>query len=277
MSKKHSHSHKFRHKHGENILSIDSYAYASRLFCVNSGLKVGSALFFLLFGLMCNSIAVSLLLIIVMLLVTVCVGKLSLHDYFSLMLIPIVFIVLSSIAILFDFSTKPLGQYRIFLGFFYLITSDDNILQTIRLICRAMGAISCLYMMVLSTPTSEIIRLMRKCKVPQLVCELMHMIYRFIFILMDVQYRMTVSAKSRLGYCDVKTSFYSFGNIAGNLLVLSLRRANAYYDALEARCYDGDIVFLSENPPLQPKQLLWPLLLTALLSAVWLLFRYLGY
>ena len=42
----------------------------------------------------------------------------------------------------------------------------------------------------------------------------------------------------------------SFALIAGNLFLVSLQKANAYYDALLSRGYDGKLEFLSEvNPP----------------------------
>ena len=59
------------------------------------------------------------------------------------------------------------------------------------------------------------------------------------------------SADSRQGYCDFKTSCYTFGSVASNLLVVSLKKSNAYYTAMEARGYDGDLVFLEEEKPFQ--------------------------
>ena len=50
---------------------------------------------------------------------------------------------------------------------------------------------------------------------------------------------MQISAEARLGFCDFRTSCYSFGQIAANLFIVALKKANAYYDAMEARCYHG--------------------------------------
>ncbi len=71
--------------------------------------------------------------------------------------------------------------------------------------------------------------------------------------MIDTHSRMKNSAESRLGYCDFKTSCYSFGQVASNLLVVSLKRGNNYYNALEARCYDGDLRFLEEEKPLKSR------------------------
>ena len=108
---------------------------------------------------------------------------------------------------------------------------------------KAYGGISAMFMMSLSTPSHEIFSVLRKMKVPALVIELMNMIYRFVFVMVDTFVRMNNSAESRLGYASWRTALQTFGNIAGNLLVVSLKKGSNYYDAMESRCYDGDLLF----------------------------------
>lgn len=64
------------------------------------------------------------------------------------------------------------------------------------LVLKALGAVSALYMMTLTTPLSEIIAVLRKAHVPKLIIELMNMIYRYIFIMIDTHSRMKNSAES---------------------------------------------------------------------------------
>lgn len=178
---------------------------------------------------------------------TVIEGEIPLRAYLSILAIPIAFVLLSTFTIAIDFSKEPIGQYNLYLGFCYIFTSTVQIKKVIFLILKIFAAISALQMMNLSTPASEIIYVLRKAYVPKIIVELMSLIYRYIFILMDVSTKMKNSAKSRQGYCDFKTSCYTFGNIASNMLIISLKKANAYYDAMEARCYDGELVFLEED------------------------------
>ena len=72
--------------------------------------------------------------------------------------------------------------------------------------------------------------------------------------MMETHSRMKNSAESRLGYVDFRTSCYSFGQVASNLLIVSLKRGNDYYNALESRCYDGELRFLEEEKPVKGKQ-----------------------
>ena len=97
---------------------------------------------------------------------------------------------------------------------------------------------------------SELVLVLQRLHLPRLLVELMNLIYRYIFILIDVSEQMQIAAKARLGYHSFRQSCKSFAQIAGNLFLVSLKKANAYYDALLSRGYDGKLEFLSEeNPP----------------------------
>ena len=217
---------KFRHEHGGSF-SVDYYAYASRMRSWNAGFKVLFSIISLLLCIACNNLVVSLAVIFFMGFLTVAVGGLKLHHYISMLLVPIVFLIFGTIAIAIGFSMHPVGQYHVhFLNLFYIYCSKASLLKAGNLVLKALGAVSALYMMTLTTPLSEIIAVLRKAHVPKLIIELMNMIYRYIFIMIDTHSRMKNSAESRLGYCDFKTSCYSFGQVASNLLVVSLKRGN---------------------------------------------------
>ncbi len=245
----------FGHKHGGSILSVDYFAYASALRKWNASFKVVFAIISLLLCIILDNIYVSAVVILVMGYLTVVIGGLSFHHYISMMLIPIVFLIFGSIAIAAGFSLEPVGQYqfRVF-HLFYIYCSDYSLLRAAELILKALGAVSALYMMTLTTPLGELITVFRKAHVPKVIVELMNMIYRYIFIMMETHSRMKNSAESRLGYVDFRTSCYSFGQVASNLLIVSLKRGNDYYNALESRCYDGELRFLEEEKPVKGRQ-----------------------
>jgi cobalt/nickel transport system permease protein len=248
MAEQH-HQHRIRHNHGEWV-SIDLYAYNSQIRQWNPTFKVAFAVLTLFFCLVLNNPYVSVAVIAAMAYLTIGKGKLPAPEYLAVMVIPLTFILISVAAIVVDFSRQPLGQYNLYLGLGYGFTSQAMLKNGLFLMLKVFAAISALQMLALSTPASEIIQVLQKAHVPKMIIELMNMIYRYIFILIDVAMKMKNSAESRLGYCDVKTSWHTFGSIASNLLVVSLQKANAYYDAMEARCYDGDLIFLEEDKKL---------------------------
>ncbi len=260
--------HKIGHKHGEGF-SIDFYAYNSRIRNWNSGFKVLFPILVLILCTVLDNPYVSTVIIAAMAYLTVIKGGLPVHEYLSIMSIPITFIVISVFAIAVDFSKQPVGQYNLYLGLGYMLTSQAMIKRAGFLILKVFAAVSALQMMALSTPSSEIISVLEKAHVPKIIVELMNIIYRYIFILTDLSINMKNSAESRQGYCDFKTSCYTFGNIAGNILVISLKKANAYYDAMEARCYDGDLVFLQEDKRVDRMQVALAAAFIAALFLIW--------
>jgi len=262
------HHHQIGHKHGEGS-AIDYYAYASKIRGWNPSFKVAFSGLTLLLCIVLNNQLVSLAVIVSMAYLTVVKGGLPLGAYLSVLMIPLTFIILSTVAIGIDFSSQPIGQFNLYLGFGYLYTSIAKLKEMVFLMMKVFGAISAMIMMTLSTPTSEIIGVLRKAHVPKLIIELMNLIYRYIFILLDVFNNMRNSADSRQGYCDFKTSCQTFGNVASNMLVLSLKKANAYYTAMEARGYEGDLVFLEDEKPFQISQVIYAVGFMLFLLLLW--------
>ncbi|NMM63553.1 cobalt ECF transporter T component CbiQ [Clostridium sp. P21] len=256
------------HKHGEGF-SIDFYAYTSKIRYWNPTFKVSLSVLILILCIALNNSYVSVIVIIAMAYITIVKGELPVHEYLSIMTIPIAFIIVGTFTIAIDFSNRPLGQYNLYLHFFYVFTSNAKLKEAIFLILKVFAAISALQMMTLSTPSSEIIYVLRKAHVPKLIIELMNMIYRYIFILMDVYTKMKNSAESRQGYCDFKTSCYTFGSIASNMMVTSLKKASSYYDAMEARCYDGDLIFYEEDKKVETIQIVTAVAFIIFLILLW--------
>lgn len=255
----------------DEIYSIDYYSYKSKINTWNPCFKVLVSFINILFCIILNNIYVSIFTFFVMSFITVCLGKIKLYDYIIILFIPFMFIIASSIAMAVEVSSKPQNQYFINLHWFYLYTSKENIFMTLKVILKVLASLSAMYMMILSTHADEIISVLKKLHIPKLVVELMNIIYRFIFILFDVQFKMKNSAKSRLGYRDFKTSCYSFGYIAANLLLISFKKANTYYDALVSRCYNGDLIFLEEEKKIKQVHVIISILYFLILIIIWII------
>ena len=229
------------------FMLIDHNAYNSALNKLNSVYKT---LFFaavLIYGIAIDNIRVSLFIIASMAFITVCLGRIKPDYYLRIMKIPALFIVLSITAIAVIFSRAETGLFTLSVGGINIFVTQNGISESIHIIIRAFGALSCMYGLALSTPMADIIDVLRKFKLPEIIIELMFLIYRFIFVLLDTVRNMTKAAISRNGYCGVRASFYSFGNIGKNLLLYSLKKANSAYDAMESRGYEGSIAFYSED------------------------------
>ena len=240
-----------RHEHG-GALSIDALAQRSSLGGVNAVLKFWGSLALLLLCVLSASALPGLALVLLMGVLTVRGGRVPLHDYLSLLALPAAFLLISALALLWSWGDSPAGVLNIPLFGGWLSVSPAAQARTALVICKALGAVSCLYLLSLSTPMAEIIAVLRRAHVPALAVELMYLIYRYIFILLDMHRTMHDAAQSRLGYDGFRLSVRTTGSSYANLLARSIKRAGACFDAMESRCYDGEIRFLEREKPVLP-------------------------
>ena len=257
------------HQHG-GYFSIDLYAFNSKLKKINPEYKLISALITLILTIVFNNIFVSAYILFLMFFITVNLGGMDIFEYISMLLAPLGFIVLASISIAFGLSFEQAGEFYIKIFNIYIHTSRMQLIEAFELMIKVLACVSIMQSLILSTMPYEIINALRSMHVPKLIIELMNLIYRFIFILIESYANMYNSALSRLGYHNLKASFISFGNIASNILVVSLKKANAYYTAMEARCFDGDLNFLQEEKKLSKKHLIIAALYILSMFAIWI-------
>jgi cobalt ABC transporter, permease protein cbiQ len=256
------------HQHGSGF-SIDMYAFHSKLKHINPEFKLICALITLILTIIFNDPYVSAYVLLTMFFISVQLGKMDFKEYLSILLGPLSFIIVASIGIALGFSFEALGDYHIKIGNLYIYTSKEQLIETAKLIIKVLACVSVMQSLILSTMPYEIINALRNMHVPKLIIELMNLIYRFIFILIESYMNMHNSALSRLGYHNLKASYKSFGNIASNILVVSLKKANAYYTSMEARCFDGDLNFLQEEKKLDKKHLFTAILFILSMFAIW--------
>ena len=257
------------HKHGSGF-SIDLYAFHSKLKPINPEYKLICALITLILTIIFNNIYVSAYVLLGMFFISVKLGGTPFNEYLSILMAPLSFIILAAIGIALGFSFDYFGEFYIKIGSLYIYTSKEQLIETAKLIIKVLACISVMQSLILSTMPYEIINALRNMHMPKLIVELMNLIYRFIFILIESYANMYNSALSRLGYHNLKASFISFGNIASNILVVSLKKANAYYTAMEARCFDGDLNFLQEEKKLSKKHLIIAALYILSMFAIWI-------
>lgn len=235
-----------KHNHAR-FLTIDVLAQSSRLNKVNSGLKLVAVLLFMVLSISARSPVVGLFLTIVISVFIVWIGGLKLHDYIHLLALPVTFLLLSGLALLFEVTRQPAGVLNLHLFGFWFCVTESTQTNTALVMARTLGAVSSLYLLSLTTPMAEIIGVLRRAHCPNVIINLMYLIYRYLFIILSMYYTMKDAAKSRLGFESYRTSIRTTGSIYSNLLARSYRQANRNYDAMESRCFDEDIRFLEHR------------------------------
>lgn len=229
------------------MINIDKYAYVSRLKQTDPMQKFLFALLTLGICLWANSIIVSLLVLLIMGWVTVYKGGTPFSLFVKLMLVPMSFLVISILTIGVNISESQ-SDFLFSMSVFgtHIGVSQAGIQNAMWLFFNALGAVSCLYYLSLSTPMVDLLAVLRRLKVPKLLIELMGLIYRFIFVLLETADTMYTAQNSRLGYSSLSSGYRSLSVLASTLFIRAYKRSDELYTALEARGYDGELNVLEE-------------------------------
>lgn len=249
-------------------MQIDYYAYQSKMNTWNREWKVIVCVVTLCFIIGLNRLPISLVSLVVMSSLTLFCGKTPWKIYRRYMMVPFVFLVISALAIACEVSFHALGTWNLSFHFFYLCFTKTSVDRAIGVFFKGLAGMSTLYMLSFSTPVHEIIVVLKKVHLPVMLADLMNLIYRYIFLLFDVAAQMQTAAKARLGYRNFRISMKSFAMMGGNLFFLSMKKANAYADAMEARGYHGELLFLTEEHPVSWWQVVGSLVFFAVLVII---------
>ncbi|KKM11338.1 cobalt ABC transporter permease [Clostridiales bacterium PH28_bin88] len=238
------------------MLLIDQYAYANRFLHVHPAEKCFFAVATMTVCLFSRSPVTFLVVTMLMAGVTTMGAGIPGRFYAKLMLVPAAFLVAGVATIAISFDRNPAGfLYAITLGEYTVGVRSRDLVVATNLFFKSLGAVSCLYFLSLTTPMVEIIAVLRRLKVPSIFIELMTLIYRFIFVLMETAERIHISQTSRLGYSSLRNSYVSLSRLFSTLFLRSYHRSHAMFTALLSRCYDGQLNVLESTYTLSKQNL----------------------
>ena len=232
------------------MIQIDHYVYANKLLKVHPAEKFALAIATMIVCLISTSIFVPIITLALMAGLIIFRAGIPVRFFVRLMLLPLTFLLLGELTIVFSLSRQPSGfLYALAVGKYVIGVTPQDLHTAVDLFFKSLGAVSCLYFLALTTPMLEIISLIRRLRVPALFVELMSLIYRFLFVLLETAATIHTAQSSRLGYVSMSTSFRSSGQLFFSLFIRAYQRAQAVATALEARCYNGEIRVLETEPP----------------------------
>lgn len=239
------------------MILIDKLAYSSRLRYRSPGLKAVLAVGALVLCVAARSYIVSLCMLCVMGCLTVGFGGTSLPRYVRLMGLPLGFLLMSTVAVIFHMAEEPSAIFSLGIGSRYLVIDSISLAYGLRLLVTALAAVSCLYFLSLTTPLVDILGVLRFIRCPGLVIELMFLIYRFTFVILELASAILTAQKCRLGNKDFRAAMHGIGRMSAVLLQRALAKSSMLYDAMEARCYNGRIQVLGRTCRATTREKAW--------------------
>ncbi len=125
--------------------------------------------------------------------------------------------------------------------------AEPELLRIAQACCRSLACLAALLFLALTTSLSDIISLLRRCKLPDTLLDLMTLCYRTLFVLSEAVHETITAQAARLGYATFSISLRSLGGLVGNLVVQVWQRSQALHLAAQARNSDGALRFLENR------------------------------
>jgi cobalt/nickel transport system permease protein len=124
------------------------------------------------------------------------------------------------------------------------ITITQEGWQSGRLIAsRVLGSVSVLLLLGMVTPAHRLFHASRWLGMPKAWLEIAFLMYRYIFILLDLVADMMVAQRVRLGYSSIRKAWTSAGTVGGTVIVRSMDQAVRTHEAMLVRGYHGELPF----------------------------------
>jgi len=232
---------------------IDALAHSNRLRLMPPGQKAGFATTLLLLALV-SPPPVQLLISLWLVVWTVGYAGIPAGTYLRMLLLPFGFALTSLPAIVINgvghdafavvhadawqgLSQQVAGRT--------LYISKLGLGQALALLTRSLAATSSLFFLLLTTPFSELIHVLRKFGAPPLLLDLMVHVYGFIFILRAIVDEIAIAQHARSGYSSWRRAFRSLSLLIGQLLERSMASYRGLTFGLAARGFQGDLRLVS--------------------------------
>ncbi|MHB8163727.1 MAG: cobalt ECF transporter T component CbiQ [Methanoregula sp.] len=178
-------------------------------------------------------------------------ARVDLKTYAELFFAPIFFALISVAGIILITGGSDIFWRWDLLPGFSLSITRESVNQGVFVFCRVIGGMSAMIFIALTTPMTDIFIVLRRCRVPEVVIDLMMIIYRTIFILIDQVIQIYHAQVMRLGYSTYRESLYSFATLCGAAFIASWDAGEDLIRAMDARCYNGKFALLGESRPLE--------------------------
>ncbi len=126
------------------------------------------------------------------------------------------------------------------LGSWFLSISRAGTYTALGIAARSLAAVSCLFFALLTVPFSEILQVLRRMGCPALLTELLLLMYRFIFVLLQTAAELWIARESRNGHRSWKIAWGSLGRLISQLFLTTFERYRQLSLTLASRGFTGE-------------------------------------
>ncbi|MBQ6218105.1 MAG: cobalt ECF transporter T component CbiQ [Methanosphaera sp.] len=223
--------------------TLDHYTNNNDLTNFNIYTKSIFVVLAILLNLLTQSPIVPFLIFILCSVLIVHYAKIPLSFYATFMAIPLGFALLSGIFLAF----LGTGEQIWSLGFLGIGLTKGGINQAVLVFFRVLGGVSALGFLILTTPMNRIFAIFHDLHIPTVVTDLAILMYRYIFMFLDVTATMYNSQKTRLGYNSYMNWMKCLASLATMVFIRTWEQGEISYKALASRGYNGQLNMLRDG------------------------------
>lgn len=228
------------------MIYIEQFVYSNKLRNTHPIERVLFALVTMALALLIKSWQVHLLIIFSMYFLLVFKAKIKSRVVIKLLMLPLGFLLIGVLTIAIQISAQNLPYLFSISLFNYNFGITENSLQiAFNTMTVSLSAVSCLYFMALTTPMVELLYVFQLFKLPNVIIELMSLIYRLIFVFIDTAFNIYYAQQARYGHSSFKKSITSFALLFANLWGKAFFKSKNLLHSLESRGFEGNLKVLS--------------------------------
>ncbi len=232
---------------------IDRYAYSNRIRKLDPAYKAGLSFGLLLLCLFINRIDVCLAVIGAIFLLAVFWAGLPARFLAKVILAEGGFLCFGVLGVAVSISPVSI-QSGWHLGPVWIDISPSSVSLALNLLFRSLSCVAAMNFLALTTPLVDLIDLGKRMHMPVLLADLMTLIYRYIFTLLDCMERMVIAKESKLGFNGMRNSLRSAADIAAQLFIEAFQRSQRLQTTLESRGWEGSLNVI----PQEYEGISWP-------------------
>ena len=129
-----------------------------------------------------------------------------------------------------------------------LYMTEASFNQAWLVLIRAVSGITVMMAFATSTPIPHLSQALRQIRIPSEVCEIIVLIYRYAFLLLERMDTMWSAAGSRMGFSGFKNSLKTVASIAVGIFTSSMNLADKAQISLDCRGYRGYFPIYNRPP-----------------------------
>ncbi|ERI05179.1 cobalt ECF transporter T component CbiQ [Aneurinibacillus aneurinilyticus] len=231
-------------------IQLDTIAYTNRLRHISPGQKLLFGLGMLAFVLLAHTPA-HVAVFVWMSIWIVGYANVPVRTYMSLIGAIGVFLALSLPPIMLEISHHPPAEPAIFhfvAGTWYLYVSMNGVKAAGILLLRSLSSVSCLYFILLTVPFTEMLAVLRRIGIPEILTDLLLVMYRFVFVFLETVGQLWTAQQARGGGRGFTGKMRDAGRLVTRLFTRTLQRYQQLSIGLAARGFEGELRVISQVP-----------------------------